>query len=400
MKHNTNNLKIQLIGYCCVLTLISCTGEKYVVESKSGIEQVNKKINSGQEFSTKSYNELISTANNFLNDQFYSVLDKKVESPSGNRKDYVSTAIYYWPEEGSNPNDPWVYKDGKINMKRLKETDHVNYYYMLDAVKRLSLAYYFSKEPKYAKKTAELIHLWFTNDSTKMNPHFEYAQGIPGKSTGSPSGIIDTRGIIWIIQALELIEESNTWDKKDNENFKNWIKQLLVWLRTSEFGLKESVSTNNHGTFYDLQVAFFSSYVGEDETARTVIEESKKKRIEKQILPDGSQPEELKRASAFIYSVFNLSALFNLALVGDNYNIYLWDFKGEMSGSIKDALDFLINNVLVEDNWNYTGAVNKENLLRFLYTATDKYGIEYQKYIKMIEADYQKINLTDLYFVN
>jgi hypothetical protein len=369
------------------------------VESKSGIEQVNKKIISGQEFSTRSYEALISSANNLLHKQFHSVLDKKVESPSGNKNDYVSTAIYYWPAEEGGSNEPWVYKDGKINKEVLQETDHSNYYSTLGAVKRLSLAYYFSGALKYAKKTAELIRLWFTDDSTKMNPHFNYAQGIPGKLSGTPSGIIDSRGIIWIIQALELIHDSGQWDKTDDLDFKNWCKQFLFWLRTSEFGRKESESANNHGTFYDLQVAFFSSYIGEDEIARTVIEESKKKRIEKQILPDGSQPEELKRVNAFTYSVFNLSALFNLSILGNQFNIQLWNYKGENSGSIKDALDFLIEKSLIENNWPYSGVMDKKELLRFLYTASDVYGSKYQEYINLIEKDFNKYSLTDIYFI-
>jgi hypothetical protein len=379
--------------------LISCSGEKYVVERKSGIEQVNKKNISGHEFYSRSYNDLISSANMLLNKKFNSVLDKKIESPSGNKQDYVSTAIYYWPAEGGGSNEPWVYKDGKINKEVLKETDHSNYYSTLGAVKRLSLAYYFSGDLKYAKKTAELIRLWFTDDSTKMNPNFNYAQGIPGKLSGTPSGIIDSRAIIWVIQALELIDDSGQWDKTDDLDFKNWCKQFLFWLRTSEFGQKESKTNNNHGSFYDLQIASFSSYLGEDNLANSIIEGSKKKRIEKQILPDGSQPMELKRASAFTYSIFNLSALFNLALLGNQYNNQLWNYKGNESGSIKDALDFLIEMTIVKDEWSYSGSMDKKELLRFLYTAVDIYGSDYQEYINLIEKEFQMTKLTDLYFV-
>jgi len=388
------------ISFIILLMFNSCSSEQYIVESKSGIEQVNKKIISGQEFYKRSYDNLIRSANSLLTTKFKSVLDKKIDSPSGIKNDYVSIAAYYWPKEGGKPNEPWIYIDGKLNREKLGETDHVNYHNVLDAVKRLSLAYYFSRNLKYANKTVKLIRLWFTDDSTKMNPHFDYAQGIPGKSDGTPSGIIDSRGVIWVIQALELIKEAGKWNINDNEEFKSWCKELLFWLSHSEFGHKESKNNNNHGSYYDLQVAFFSSYLGEDSLAMSIIEDSKQMRIDRQILPDGSQPNELKRASAFAYSIFNLSALINLALLGDQYNIDLWNYKGEESGSIKDALDFLIENSFVELNWRYSGQVHEENLLRLLYPAMDNYGEEYKKYIDMIEKDYKRIYLTDLYFVN
>ena len=63
---------------------------------------------------------------------------------------------------------------------------------------------------------------------------------------------------------------------------------------------------NNHGSAYDAQVASFAIFTGQDSVAEMILDSVKLKRIEPQIMADGSQPHELKRTKALSYSSFNL----------------------------------------------------------------------------------------------
>jgi len=163
----------------------------------------------------------------------YSIfLDKEILPASGDKHDYMSRAIYLWPSE--NPNEKvWVAKDGKINKESLEKTDHNNYYQMLDAIKTLSLAYHFDGNKDFARKSVQLIKEWFIDEKTKLNPNFNFAQAIPGKSDGSMTGVIDSRGIVWVIESLKLVENTEYWTKTDSSKFNDWCESFLDLLLDS-----------------------------------------------------------------------------------------------------------------------------------------------------------------------
>lgn len=351
-----------------------------------------------------SINSLLKNSNALVKKKFKNILDKSIIPASGNKNDYTSRAVYYWPEKKLNKTikgttNKWKYIDGKINKESLVKTDHSNYYDMLTAIKKLSLAYYFSNNEKYSNKCITLIKEWFINEKTRMNPNFNYAQAIPGRNTGTPSGIIDARGILWVIDAVENIKDSNLWSEELDSKFKDWCSELLDWLLTSDFGKREGLMKNNHGTFYELQVVSLSSYLGNYGIAEEFIVIAKK-RIEEQIAPDGSQPQELKRVSSHMYSVFNLSALIEIAEIAINYNIDLWNYKNMSCGSIKDAVDFLVINYKIDNRKIFNNKVSYKNLMRILPKANELSKGRYEKVINKILSENDHINLTEMYFVN
>lgn len=98
---------------------------------------------------------------------------------------------------------------------------------------------------------------------------------------------------------------------------KKWFGQLLDWILTSEQGKEEASRPNNHSTAYDAQAIAFALYTGNHKVAERILREVPKKRVFKQIEPDGKQPEELRRTLAFGYSEFNLQHLIDIATMGE-----------------------------------------------------------------------------------
>lgn len=346
----------------------------------------------------KSIDNLDKDANKLLDKKFKTVLDKKIIAPSGNKNDYTSRAIYYWPKDNlqksTEKNEAWEYKDGKINKESLTDTDHNNYYEMLNAVKKLSLSYYLFQKPEYAEKAVKLIKEWFIDANTRMNPNFMYAQAIPGKYDGTPSGIIDARGILWVIDAVDLISNSDYWNEKLDSEFRNWCNELFDWLLTSDFGKRESSAKNNHGTYYDLQIIKIATYLNNYTIANSFIDSVKIKRIASQIEPNGFQPEEMKRTKSLVYVVFNLSAFLDIALLAQVYDENLWNYKTRVSGSIKDAVDYLLS---ISDNKDDSDA---KNLMRILPKANKLSGGKYIKELNKLKQKFDSFDLTELYFVN
>ncbi len=298
------------------------------------------------------YNSLIKEAEKYMKLGPYSVMKKEITPPSGDKHDYLSLSIYSWPNPKTKDGLPYITKDGQVNPESKKGNDAVTMVRMCEFTFSLALAYFFSKEEKFASRAAELLRVWFLNPATKMNPNLKYAQLVRGKNQGSPGGIIDSRNLINVVEAAELIESSNSWSEEDKKELIKWFKEYLEWLLTSDNGIAEGKTKNNHLTFYKAQVINFALFTGDNEEASKQFE-SIKELISSQIEPDGSQPLELKRAKSFSYSIFNLQAFFLLAEMGRNSNIDLYSFQTADGRSIKKALDFIIPYIDTTIKWPY-----------------------------------------------
>src|SRR2546423_14759121 len=104
----------------------------------------------------------------------YSVVNIPSTPPSGDKHDYMSLSPYWWPDPSKPDGKPYMRKDGQVNPEREKY-DQPTLDRMTEAVQNLSIAYYFTGDERYAKKSAELIRVWFFDDVTRMNPNVTYA---------------------------------------------------------------------------------------------------------------------------------------------------------------------------------------------------------------------------------
>ena len=269
-----------------------------------------------------------------------SVMDKSYTPSSGSKHDYVSLARYAWPDE-SKPNGlPYVMRDGESNPE-LDKFDRNHLSTMANAVYRLSLAYYFSGEEKYAKKATELIRVWFLDKKTKMNPNLRYAQHIPGIADGRCYGVIDAYSFVDMLDGVQLLEKSKSFTSQDSKQLKKWFSQLLSWLQNHPQALEESRQKNNHAIAYDTQVAAYALYTGNQKLFQKILTQFPVKRIQTQIELDGKQPFELRRTLAFGYSQYNLSHIIDLMLMVKHQGLDFHQY-GEIDGhSFFKAMDFL-----------------------------------------------------------
>jgi hypothetical protein len=282
----------------------------------------------------------------------FSVMNKTATPPSGDKHDYMSQAPYFWPNPDTKDGLPYVRRDGERNPEIRKLPDHDALGQLVSATETLALAYYLLGEEAYAAKAAELMRAWFLAPATRMTPHLEYGQAIPGVNQGRGVGIIETRGLVQLIDAVGLLAGSKSWTEADQRGLEGWFRSYLRWLRESGHGRAESAATNNHGTYYDAQVASFALFTGQRDLAAQVLGESRQKRIAAQIEPDGRQPRELGRTRAWSYSVMNLGGLMSLAALGERARVDLWRFESPDGRSIRKALDWLVPFALGKE-WPY-----------------------------------------------
>ncbi len=272
----------------------------------------------------------LSSADSSLSPQPLSVVTKTLLPPSGDKHDYLSLSRYYWPDPAKPNGLPWIKRDGQTNLERVKlAPDSEALGKTSYRIRALAMAYAITSDEKYLKKLLEVLRVWFFDASTKMNPNLNFSQGVPGKNSGAPSGIIEGNDFALIADSLFLINSSA------NLEFQQWLKQYRDWLLTSELGKAEGKARNNHRSWYNAQLASIDFFLGEKNSIAALAEKIKTEVLPAHIRADGGQPEELARTRPLQYSFFNLDALTRVAVLAGASGVALWP-------ELKKAIDYLV----------------------------------------------------------
>ncbi len=314
------------------------------------LASVKQRLAAGDAALQAAYAKLLGEAEAALSAGPWSVMDKAHTPPSGDKHDYFSVGPYWWPNPDTADGLPYIRRDGETNPQRA-DYDSDPLKQLVAAVDTLALAYFFSDDERFAGHAAHLLRVWFLDDSTRMNPHLNYAQAIPGVCDGRGIGIIDTLQLSRSVDAIGLLASSPHWEPVDQVGMVDWFRRYLRWLLESPLGQDEARQHNNHGVWYDVQVASFALLAGMDDSARTLLVSSAPQRISNHIAADGSQPHELARTRSLSYSVMNLRGLMDLARLGEQFGLDLWRFVARERGGIQAALDYLVENA-VDAEWN------------------------------------------------
>lgn len=313
---------------------------------------VRDSLRGGDTRFASSLSSLKSNAQTGLKVALMSVMDKNVTPPSGDKHDYMSQAPYYWPNPSTPDGLPYVRKDGQRNPEIDKITDRANLQRLARTAFTLGLAYYLTGRQEYARHAADLVRVWFLDASTRMNPNLNFGQGIPGVAKGRSAGIVETRFLPEIIDAVTLLQGSPAWTIIDARGLKDWMRAYMTWLEENRLGHEEATRGNNQETWYEMQVVSLALYTGQPALARTTLRKSQAA-IGKEFEPDGSQPRELARTRSWDYSIFDLTAFLRVAALGDRVGVDLWNYETADGRSLRKGVDFLVPFATGDRQWPY-----------------------------------------------
>jgi hypothetical protein len=220
-----------------------------------------------------------------------------------------------------------------------------------DAVAALAAAYKITGEERYAAKAAEMLRVFFLDPQTRMNPHLQYAQAVPGSSPGRSWGIIDGLHLIEIPPAIMAMQASRAFPPETLAGLKKWFHDLADWMVSSPNGRAEAAAKNNHSVAYFLQVAVFADFTGDEEKLAECRRQFKEVFVPNQMAADGSFPAELKRTKPYGYSIFQLENLAALCQVLSTPGEDLWSFQTPDGRGIRRAMEYLYPYLADKSKW-------------------------------------------------
>ena len=312
----------------------------------------------------------------------HSVVDKADLPPSGDRHDYYHPAPYWWPNPATSNGYPFVFRDGeRVPGTRLYEPESGRYdrtrlQFMFDDTTTLALAWLATGQDAYIGHAADIIRRWFLDPETRMAPHLTYAQ-VRGRwpgDTGTNWGLIEMKDLYYFLDAVRLVERAGALDEAEREGFRAWLRDYLEWLQTSEQGVAERATRNNHGTCYDLQTASIAAFLGDAELLeRTFL--TSRERILEQFTADGQQPHEMTRTQTAHYCCFNLQCWVNLATLASACGHDLWSFEAPDGRGMARAFGWLLPHMAMEE-WPYEQIepFDRGRFLPLYFTARDIAG--------------------------
>ncbi len=312
----------------------------------------------------------------------YSVLDKTTRAPSGDPHDYWHPAPYYWPNPLTPSGRPYVSRDGqRVPGTRLYEPlsdqyDRTRLQRLFDDTMVLALAWHHLGEQRFAQHGARLIRRWFLDPDSAMNPHLTYAQVRLGHNNdkGSSSGIIEMKDLYFFLDAVKLLVRAGIISPEEHSRLQEWFEHYLHWLRTSPQGQKERAAQNNHGVYYDLQVASIAAFLGETLLLRDTLRDSRF-RLLQHFDAQGRQPEEMKRTTTAHYCCFNLQGWIHLAQLAATFHEDLWRFEGQDGQGIRKGMWWLL--AYLGRDWPYQqiDAFDHERFYPIYHACKATYGL-------------------------
>jgi hypothetical protein len=340
------------------------------------LNEAKRKYLAGDPLVTQSVNKLKQDADAAMQKGPLSVLDKTKIAPSGDKHDYISIGVYWWPNPDTPNGLPYIQKDGQQNPEvNTNAFDRTNFGTTSSGIRTLALAYFYTENEAYAEYAAKLLRVWYLDPATRMNPSLNYGQAVPGVNDGRAAGIIETLNILNTLDPATILNDTKYLPDQDLVKFKQWISDYMKWLMESPIGIDEKNAKNNHGNWYDAQVAAYALFSGHPDIAKKVIEDNKK-RIASQIEPDGRMPLEIARTRSLHYSTYNMEAITIVARLGSKVGVDLWNYKTEDGRSILKALEFLNPYISKQKEWEFEQikAESLSSALPTIATATKAYG--------------------------
>jgi len=277
------------------------------------------------------------------------ITDHPSPAVSGDPHDYFSEGPYWWPDP-ANPGGRYIRRDGVVNPERFHHHAGAFGQIFTDSLLLALSAYHLGNTGHLAVLYSKL-DAFFLNPATRMNPNMNHAQAIRGISNGRGIGIIEAVGMHRLIFAMELLREMNE-DNPTIRGMYEWLRAFYTWLRTSENGLSEKRTLNNHSMWY-TSITIALARLLDDAEGFAADCDYYGELMQIELTDEGAFRDEITRTNALSYCCFNLSAAASICEIAHFAGVDLWNRSYGTGRSMADAVRWLAPFLIDPSGWQY-----------------------------------------------
>jgi SAM-dependent methyltransferase len=195
---------------------------------------------------------------------------------------------------------------------------------LFDHVTVLALAWYFTREGRFASRAADLVRTWFITPATRLDPTAPDQMRTEPVHEETPDRIVETAGLVHVLDAIRLIFRSGMISGQDATALRAWFRAFLDWLRKSAEGRAAVSSAHHLGTCYDVCIAAVAIFLDQTSLFCHHLNVSRMRMVG-QIRSDGTQPSESSQDRPLHPELLNLQMWANLARFARAAGVDLWN---------------------------------------------------------------------------
>jgi beta-galactosidase len=293
---------------------------------------------------------ILKAASSALQQEPVTITSFPAKLSEGGLNDFYSNGDYWWPDPTKPNGLPYIRRDGETNPENFSQ-HRLAVKALRDSVAALAAAYKITQEERYVAKAVKLLQVFFLDEKTRMHPHLNFAQAVPGVSPGRGIGIIDTLHIIEVPVAVKAMEGCAAFPAHMGKDLRKWFADFANWMVTSENGKEEAAAKNNHSVAFYTQLAVFADFTQDQEKLTACRKQYREVFLPNQMAEDGSFPLELARTKPYGYSIFQLDNMTLLCQVLSNLEDNLWSFQLPDGRSIGKAVSYLYPFLKDKKSW-------------------------------------------------
>lgn len=294
---------------------------------------------------------VIEKAEKALEEPIPHITDISSDRSEGGLHDYYSNGDYWWPDPDTPDGLPYIRRDGETNPDNFNGHRTMLRHMRTNTV-FLTAACELTGEERFGKQAVKILYEFFLDEKTKMNPHLEYAQAIPGVCSGRGIGVIDTLHLADVVFTAEKLWSMKMMKESIYKGLQKWFASYLGWMLTSVNGMEEMNTINNHSICFFVQAAAFALFT-DNEKIVDFCRKQYQNVLLKQMAEDGSFPEELGRTKPYSYSIFVMDNMVSLCQLLSKPDDNLWEYQLEEGKGIQKGLEFIVPYVLDKSSWPY-----------------------------------------------
>jgi hypothetical protein len=293
---------------------------------------------------------VLALADSFLTETPRTVTSKTSLRSAGGGHDFFSEADYWWPDP-TNVGGPYVRKDGYTNPD-IFVAHRTLLRSMSVQVSALVAAYKISGCTKYADHAMAHLRAWCLDGTTRMAPHFKYAQAIAGVCSGRAAGTIDGIHLVEVAQSARVLARAGYLAGDEYRGLQSWFRDLMFWLTTHPYGKEERDSGNNHAVCWLVQVASYALFLEDRAQLASCADFYRNHILPEQVAGDGSFPRELARTKPFGYSLFTMDAVAMLCQILHLAGMDLFTYQLPDGRCFQKSMEYMLPFIQDRAKWD------------------------------------------------